>query len=211
MLAIRPLAAVMLALTVLTGCFTGQRPSFAPIDPAFTDPAIAAVLTRLETVSPGPFTAQYNLLTKFGNLTTLAAVTRLDPTQSAVTIGTIRYIFGTTGAQTCDLALSTCTPNTDDTKVSNLSLTHSFFTESPAARIRQDATAAASTPIGSVQQIAGQSATCVQIPFAAGNKLYCALENGLLALQDTPDLRIELTSLTPVADSNMMNPTITAG
>jgi hypothetical protein len=207
---LRPIAVFVLAITTLTGCFTGERPTFAPIDPALADPAIAAVLSRLETANTAPFTAQYNVLTKYGNLTTLAGVTQTGPTQSSVTIGTVRFLTDVGGTQTCDLALSTCTPGTVEAKVSNLSLTHNFYAVAPAARLRQDALVTAGAPIGSVQQIAGQTATCVEIPVAGGNKLYCALDNGLLALQDTPDLRIDLTALTNVAEPLMLTPTTIA-
>ena len=68
-----------------------------------------------------------------------------------------------------------------------------------------------SAAVGSTKQIAGQTATCVQISFAAGNKTYCVLDSGLIAEQDTPDLRIDLLSLTGAADETLFTATTIAG
>ncbi len=192
----RSVAVVLLTPLLLSACITGKRPSFG----IQSDPAIAAVLSKLDVASIGPFTATYSLLTRFGNVTTPASVSMVNPSQRSVTIGGIRYLFGDTGPQTCTLASGVCSAQTDDAQVSNLSLTHDFFGSSPAARIRQDATAMVGAAIPSTTQVAGQAATCVQIPVTGGSKKYCTLDNGLLAFQDTPDLLITLLTVVDTAD-----------
>ncbi len=199
------IAVALLAITLtLSACFTGQRPSFAPVDPASNDPAIAAVLQRLQAVTVEPFTASYSILTKFGNITTEAAVTQVGPSQNSVTIAGVRYLFDTSGPQTCDVATASCQPGTDDARISNLSTTHAFYADAAAARLRQDAAVKVGAATASTQIIGGQTATCVLLPFTEGNKLYCVLDNGLLALQDTPDLRISLVSMVPVGEPALM-------
>jgi hypothetical protein len=187
----RSIAVLLLAPLVLGACVTGKRPSFG----VQSDPAIAAVLSKLDVASIGPFTATYSLLTRFGNVTTPATVAMVNTTQRSVTIGGVRYLFGDAGPQTCALATGSCTAQTDDAQVSNLSLTHDFYGAAPAARIRQDAKTMVGNAIGSTEQIAGQTATCVQIPFTGGSKKYCTLDDGLLAFQDSPDLQITLLTV----------------
>src|SRR4051812_36528862 len=88
------LLAAAMALT-LTGCFTGKRPSFS--DDPFAkgsptgDEQVDAVLARLDATAPGPLTATYDVLTKFGN-TTHAAIVRVQGTDRAVTIGDVEYL-----------------------------------------------------------------------------------------------------------------------
>jgi hypothetical protein len=66
-------AAPLVLLMLLTGCFTGERPSFTtePFQPGSSsgDPAIDKVLAGLDAENDGPFTADYTVLTKFGNTT----------------------------------------------------------------------------------------------------------------------------------------------
>lgn len=192
----RSVIVILLAPLLLSACFTGKRPSFG----VQSDPAIAAVLSKLDVASIGPFTATYSLLTRFGNITTPATVSMVNTTQRSVTIGGIRFLFGDAGPQTCTLATGACTAQTDDAQISNLSLTHDFYGSSPAARIRQDVKTMVGNAIASTEQIAGQTATCVQIPFTSGSKKYCTLDDGLLAFQDSPDLQITLTKVVDTAD-----------
>lgn len=195
------LVTVGLAAVLLGGCQTGQRPALGTAPTQVADPAIMAVLGKLETRSPDPITATYSLLTKFGNTTTPASVAISTPTKRSVTIGDVRFIQKSSGAQTCQLSSGNCTNTIDDAQVSDKSLTHDFYQISPAARLRQDAAAMAGTGLASTREIAGQIATCVEVPFTGGNsKIYCALDNGLLAFQDTPDLAITLLTIANAPD-----------
>ncbi len=71
-------AALGLAI-LLTGCFTGKRPTVTtepfPAGSSTGDPAIDQVLAQLDAVNEGPYTATYTVLTKFGNTTKPWAVT----------------------------------------------------------------------------------------------------------------------------------------
>ena len=208
MRAVRGLALVLVTSVVLAGCFTGPRAHFAEPAGSVDDPAIAAVIAKLETLPTGAFTATYEILTKFGDVTTQASVSSNGLSESSVTIGSVRFIFQASGAQTCQLSTGTCTPTTDDALVSDKSLTHEFYAVSPAARMRQDALVATAVAIASTATYGAQTATCVQIDFTGGNlKKYCALDNGLLAFQDTPDLRITLLSIAPSADPSLFTTT----
>jgi hypothetical protein len=98
-----------------------------------------------------------------------------------------------------------------DAKVSNLLVNHDFYAASPAVRLRQDAATMVSPALASTRDVAGQAATCVQVTFAAGTKTYCVLDNGLLAFQDTPDLRIDLTGFVAGADPQLFTSSTVPG
>ena len=201
----------MTASILLTGCFTGKRGHLAAAANPISDPAITAVLSKLEAPTATQYTATYSLLTKFGQITTPATVAQNSPTARSITIGDVRFVTADSGGQTCVLSTGVCAPTLDDARVSNLSLTHDFYQAAPAVRMRQDAATMVHAAVASSKQIAGQAATCVQISFAAGNKTYCVLDNGLLALQDTPDLRIDLLSFNGAADATLFTGTTVAG
>jgi hypothetical protein len=197
----------VLAPLLLSGCFTGKRAHFADggaatIDPV-SDPAVQAVLTKLGAANTAQFTALYSVLTKFGNTSTTATVAQITPGSRSVTIGHVRFLDQQAGGQTCELTTTTCMAGLLDQQVSDTQLTHDFYSSSAALRLRQDVNTMVSTAVGSTKQIAGQNATCVEVFFAAGSKTYCALDNGLLAQQDTPDVRVDLTSLTTGADPTL--------
>lgn len=201
----RFVAVVLLAPLVLGACY-GKRPSFG----IQSDPAIAAVLSKLDVATTGPLTGKYSLLTRFGNITTPATVSVVNPAQRSITIGAVRFLFSSAGPQTCNLSTAACSAQTDDAQISNLSLTHDFYGAAPSARIRTDAKTMIGNAIASSEQIAGQTATCVQIPFTSGSKKYCTLDNGILAFQDSPDLQIKLLSVVDTADPLLFTSTTVA-
>lgn len=229
-----PLLVPALAASILlTGCFTGERPSFAPEKATVQDPAIAAVLDRLDAAEATQYTAEYRILTKVtgqatptsadiasggttttapaGGSTTPAVVTRSSATAISITIGSIRFIDDAGSQKTCDLVAGACQPLLDDATVSNLLVNHDFYAAAPAARLRQDANTMVSAAIASTREIAGQTATCVQVSFVDGSKVYCAFDNGLLAFQDTPDLQIDLVAYTAGSDPAQFSETTVAG
>lgn len=230
---LRLLAVAAVVSVVLTGCFTGERPSFAPPQAQVDDLAIAAVVERLEAGNDTQFTAEYSIFTKLtvqptqnssdiaagatttstapGSNVTKATVARSSATSLSITVGNVRYLDDNGNRQTCDLVSATCEPDLLDARLSTILVTHDFYAASPAMRIRQDASAMVSAGVASSREIAGQTATCVQISFAAGNKVYCALDNGLLAYQDTPDVQIELVALTVGADPTLFTTSSVAG
>ncbi len=197
----RLLVSILLGSALLGACQTGPRPTLGTVPTEVTDPGVKAVLSKLEATTIDPLTATYSLLTKFGNTTASAAVAIAAPTKRSVTIGDVRFILSSSGSQTCRLASGQCTNTIDDALVSDKSLTHDFYQVSVAARLRQDAAMMAGVGLASTREIAGQTATCVEVPFTGGNKkIYCALDNGILAFQDTPDLAITLLTVAGAPD-----------
>ena len=212
MRSIRSLVAIVVASILLTACFTGKRAHLEegpPTPNEVSDPAIQAVIAKLETANTGQYTAVYDVITKFGNTTVGATVAQNSATDRSITIGNVRFLDQQAGQQTCALTTGECDTGLQDQRVSDTQLTHDFYSASPALRLRHDVDTMVSAAVGSTKQIAGQNATCVQTFFAAGNKTYCALDNGLLAQQDTPDLRIDLTSFTTGADASLFSPITT--
>lgn len=209
-------AAATLAAVLLTACFTGKRahltePTGATAAAAVGDAAVQAVLTRLAAANAEQYTATYDVITKFGNVSTTATVAQSAPGTQSITIGHVRFLAQPSGSQTCELTTGACVDGIQDQQVSDTQLTHDFYSSSASLRLRQDVNTMVSQATGSAKQIAGQNATCAEVFFAAGSKTYCALDNGLLAQQDTPDLRIDLTSLTTGADPSLFSPTATTG
>lgn len=202
------LLALPAAAVLLTACITGKRGHLEAAVAgagAVNDPAVQAVVGKLEAPNTTQYTAVYNVITKFGNTTVSATVAQSSPVDRSITIGNVRFLDEQAGAQTCDLTTGQCDSGLQDQRVSNTQLTHDFYAASPALRLRHDVDTMVSAAAGSTKQVAGQNATCVQTFFAAGSKTYCVLDNGLLAQQDTPDLRIDLTSLTTGADASLFN------
>jgi hypothetical protein len=212
MLAPRSIAVLAIASVTLTACFTGKRAHLtddttstsagtATTAPPVNDPAIQSVLSRLEVSNSDQFTATYTIITKFGSTPTAATVAQ-DGASRSITIGHVRYLTAGTG-ETCELTTAACETGLQDQRVSDVQVTHDFFSASPALRLRQDAATMVSAADPSTKQIADLTATCATVHFTQGDKTYCALDNGLLAQQDTPDLRIDLTSFTLGVDTSL--------
>lgn len=204
-------AVIAVAALTLTGCITGERPRLDDSEPApdalTGDPAIDAVLTRLDSVNDATFTAGYQVLTRFGELMTDAVVAQQGTDRRSVTIGTARYIDGRAErTRTCDLTTGACADGLDDTKAAAVLLTREFFGASAAIRLRRDARAVIGQPVGYVREIAGQSATCVDLVVGGGTKTYCALDAGVLALQDGADTLVQLVSMDPAVDPSAYLP-----
>ncbi|MDP2292016.1 MAG: hypothetical protein Q8M22_12565 [Actinomycetota bacterium] len=204
----RGAVALVLSTLVLTGCFTGKRPYFnddpfpagAPTGYAEAD----AVLAKLDAVTPGPVTAAYSVLTKFGN-TTSQAVAVLDSGSRSVTIGNVRYVQTPTESVTCTEDGSVpCTEGLDAARVSDIGITIDFYAAEAATRLRRDARAAIAPPTASSLNVAEQVATCVSVPLAGGVAMYCALDDGMLAKLDDGDVAINLTLYGALADNSRL-------
>jgi hypothetical protein len=183
----------------LSGCFTGERPQLAEGASATGDPAADAVLSRLDAAGETAFSADYTVVTKFGNVTTPVTVVQSGPARRAVTIGRIRFIVDGADTATCDLDTDACSTTIDAARVSNLQLTPDFYASSAAARLRRDTELRAGPTDASIETIAGQPATCVVVT-TDGESTYCALDAGPLARLDSADLSIELTNYSPTPD-----------
>jgi len=198
------LVATVAALS-LAACATGQRPSFEADDPAEQatgDPAIDAVLERLDRVGLEQFTAGYTILTRLGGLESAATVVQADNSRRSITINDVRFLDGVGTATTCDLATAECEAVINDARVSDVQVTHDFYGSSFARRLRVDAGRSLAPATASAETIAGQPATCASVPVSGGTKQYCALDAGPLARYDGNDVVVELISFDPTPDES---------
>ncbi len=199
----RIVTAVVAATLVFGACATGPRPSFdedQPVQQSTGDPAIDAVLDRLDNVRAEQFTAEYTVLTRLGNMQSRATVVQADDSRRSITVNEVRFLDAGGTVATCDLTTSTCEASINDARVSDVQITHDFYGSSFARRLRVDAARRLGTATGYTAEIAGEPAVCADVTVSGGTKVYCALEAGPLARYDGNDVAIELISLSPVPD-----------
>ena len=193
-------------MILLTGCFTGERPTFTtePFQPGSSsgDPAIDKVLTELDASNEGPYTAAYTVLTKFGN-TTRPATVAVSPARRSVTVGDVRFITVDGSSQTCIIDTNDpCSSTIDPARISDTQITPDFYASDAAKRLRRSAAARIGTPIGHTEQFAGQTATCVDVPVPGGVSVYCVLPKGPLAELDDGAVSINLTQYMPIVEES---------
>ena len=198
---------LLTSLVALTGCFTGERPSFStePFQRGSSsgDPGIDQVLAQLDATNEGPFTADYTVLTKFGN-TTRAASVSVAADRRSVTVGDVRYITESGNSQTCILdKTDPCSSTIDPARISDTQITPDFYAIDAAKRLRRSAIARIGTPVAHTDQIAGQPATCVDVPVPGGVSVFCALTNGPLAKLDDGAVNVSLTQYAPAVDESL--------
>ncbi len=196
-------AALVVAALAVSACATGQRPSFdadQPLVEATGDAAVDAVLDRLDAVGIARFTADFTVLTRLGGLESAATVVQADNSRRSITINDIRFLDGPSNAATCNLTTDECEAVINDARVSDVQLTHDFYASGPARRLRVDEARKLAPATGYESMIAGQPATCADVPVSGGTKTYCALDSGVLAKYDGNDLLIELTAFSDVPD-----------
>jgi hypothetical protein len=189
----------------LTGCFTGKRPTFddSPPQELSGHADIDAVLTRLDSIPIARFTADYKVLTKLGNRTSIATVVQAGDSRRSITVNAVRYIFDGATVATCNLDEGNCEATINDARTSDVLLTHDFYANSAARRLRVDANRRIGDPTGFGITQGGQQALCVDVPVTGGTKRYCALESGVLALYDGNDLHIALTEYSSTPDETL--------
>ena len=202
--------AIVGVLVLLTGCFTGPRPSVTtePFQPGTKsgDPAIDAVLQQLDATNNGPYTADYTVLTKFGNTTRPAEVAIAPPDSRSVTVGDVRFLTVDGTTQTClKDKPDQCSATIDPQRISDAQITPDFYARDAAKRLRRSAIARIGTPIPHNERIAGRPATCVDIPVTGGVTTYCALANGPLARLEDGAVTIDLTQFTSDADPTVFS------
>lgn len=203
----RGLVALALFAVLLTGCYTGERPYFnaeGAFPPGTTtgDPSIDAVLNKIDAVTEGPATAAYSILTKYGNVTRPGLVV-LDPGSRSITVGNVRFIQTPERAATCtEDGSQPCIDALDLQRISDTGVTFDFYGADTAKRIRRDAEAKIGPAVLHTDTIAGQSATCVDVPLPGGTAVYCALDNGVVAKLDDGDVLVTLTLYGGVVDPN---------
>jgi hypothetical protein len=196
--------AVAALVSVLSSCFTGERPSVSEAVNApgteTGDVAIDAVLERLDQASSATFTAGYEILTRYGNRTSQAEVVQAAPNRKAITIGDVEFVIDGDRSETCRTDRDRCVEEVDDSFVSDLQVTHRFYAEAAATRLRQAARDRTGDATGSTEKIAGRKARCVTVDVTGGAKRFCALSSGALALLDDASVQITLTVYTNNVD-----------
>jgi hypothetical protein len=195
--------------TLLSGCFTGERPSIST-DPFIAgsstgDALIDAVLTKMDAVEQAPptFTAGYQVLTRFGNTTHQATVT-VEGNRRVITVGDVRYVQTPSVVQTC--VSGACTNGFDPARISDTSLTVDFYATDTAKKLRIDAAAKIGPTKQTVESIAGLDATCVAVQQSNNVADYCVLDDGVLGRLDDADLQITLTSFSSRVDPAVFAP-----
>ena len=202
-----PGAVAVLSCFATAGCMTGDRPTLASGNDALSgDPAIDAVLERLDRAEDAVFTANYDVTNNFGPVTRSATVTQLADGRRSVTVGDVRFLLGGERTETCtlDTDIETCSTTVDDVRLSDLQITHRFYSRSAASRLRTDAARKVGPSEGYTADIAGQPATCVSVPVGGGSKVWCALDSGPLASYQGPDVVITMTDFRPEGDESLL-------
>ena len=167
------------------------------------DPAVDAVLERLDRAPGAVFSVDYDVLTRFGNVSRPASVVQAGPARRSITVGTIRFLVDNDATATCDLDTDVCTETIDAARISDTQLSPDFYASSAATRLRRDAGARVGDDGRARRSTSpGGPATCVAIPLTTSTETYCALDDGPLARIDAADVRIELTAYSPVADES---------
>ena len=99
------LVGVLLALApTLTGCFTGARPTLAEGPAMSGDPAVDAVLSRLDQTRTRVFTAGYDILVRFGGADKQATVVQAG---HAFSVEPGIYVGGRWGMRLEDIVIAT--------------------------------------------------------------------------------------------------------
>jgi len=182
-------------VVVLTGCLTGERPTFEP-GSSIGDAAAEAVLGRLGGAESLNFFATYRIVPSSTGIATQATVAQLG-SRLRITIGDVEYSSDGDRSRTCQD--DSCVDFLDDARISNLNITHGFWGSAFRSRLELDASRRIGPSAGSSTTIAGQSAACVDVivpsvATATGTVVYCALDVGALARYFGADVSIELTS-----------------
>lgn len=200
---LRTLAAAGAAL-FLAACATGPRPTLTD-ERQIDDSAVEAVLDRLSAAQDAAFTAVYTITpTATGSTPSTATVTH-SPTETMVVFAegdvvTVEYVTVDGEARTCAANQTECvTGSLDETRISNLAVTSSFWGPSAAQKLRTDASRNVADATSRTAQVADQPATCADVPVGTTTVIaieYCALDAGPLATYRGADTVVELTSYT---------------
>ena len=195
---------VVISLLVLAGCMTGERPTLGTTPTASGtetgDPNVDAVLTLLDGVANAVFTAQYTATLRFGGTVSQVVVTQTEPLRHAVTIGDTRFLTEPTGTRTCTVSTGTCVDGIDQQPVSDSGVTADLVFGDVAKRLRRFAGARTAATTVTSSTIAGQPATCVDLPLGTNTATFCALGNGVLGRLVDGDITVELTTYSASPD-----------
>ncbi len=192
------------AACALAGCALGPRPTLTT-ERQIDDSAIEAVLDRLDVAGTGTFTAVYSVVPTLAGAAPADVTVTHSPTSSMVvfsTAGTVTVEYATVDGEqrTCAQGQTECVAGLDETRISNLGITSSFWGPSTANKLRTDGGRNVGPANASTTTLAAQPATCAAVPVggaALATVQYCALDAGPLAAYRGADAVIELVSYTP--------------
>ncbi len=99
-----------------TGCLTGPRPTLSDEAslPATGDARVDALAQSLSEMTPGPFTASYQITNNFGAISRAATVVHDDDERRSITIGPVRYLIDGASVSTCRPARASDRPDAGD-------------------------------------------------------------------------------------------------
>ena len=202
----RTTSALVAGALVLAGCATGPRPTLVEQTPALGgtagepvgDPAVDPVLALLESVGPTEFTASYTVVRKLGPNTTTAQVVR-EGVVTSVTVGDVRFLDAESDV-TCSISGATCEEGLQEARISDYSVSSSFWGSSPARALRVAYSRRSGSPQPASMELGGVTATCVDIPVGPGTERYCATPSGLVAFWDTAAIQVSLTGYQDTPD-----------
>ena len=201
-------ATASICAIVLSGCFTGERPTLVPNEtvPAISDVAIQDVVTILESSPATAFTINYEVVTKLRDLHTAATLAYDEALGTSVTIAEVRYIYSVNGTTlTCSTITGDCSPGIDESRVSDRQLVSTIFKQAAVDRMQQDSRVAVGSAVASQEVIVDNNATCSAIPVVDSNgatqsKSYCAFAQlGVIASMNTADLSVTALSYSATA------------
>lgn len=211
------IAVVLVPLAVLlSSCFTGERASIdstatLPNDGEPSDTAVDSGLPTsakqladlLGSPATSPETATYEI-TPTSQSTPVVAVVSRDQGRTVVSIRGVQYRTDDSGPSTCRSEATTCSRGFNSQPLSDLGISAQFWGPSARQELRSPTLAARIGPIATSQaQIAGQTATCIDIPGPQVTERYCALPTGMLAAKSTARVVITLTSYTATFDESL--------
>jgi hypothetical protein len=204
----RRIAPLLLAGAVLlAGCATGERPTEVPAEPPSVggesgqpvgNTDVDAVLAILEGAAAPEFTAGYTVVRKLGPNTTTAQVVRQGEVTS-VSVGDVRFLDGP-NPLTCVVSAGTCEAGIQEARISDYSLSSSFWGPAPARALRVAYSRRSGEPQPATVDIGGITATCVDVPVGPGTERYCATPSGPVAFWDTAATQVSLTSFQDTPD-----------
>lgn len=207
-------AGILAAVTTASCSNETERPRLAdepavsdagdlPIPPVETGVAeVDAMLARLDGATDLTFTATYDVLRRFGGVTTEAVVTQQPPV-SVLEVGDTLVRTGP-DARTCDSSTGTCEEGVVEQRLSETVLTSGFWASAPAAAIRTAMARRVGEVTVNAETVGGQPAECVAIPVAGGTDTYCVSEAGVIARVDTAATLVALTSYADAADPALL-------
>lgn len=195
-----PVLAVLLVAS--GGCATGSRPTLAE-ESSTGYPEVDAVLGQIGQLSTAQYSGRYDVLLRFGNVTTAVSASQSDGDRRSLTIGDVRYVVHGSITKTCTVSTGSCIGSIDPARVSDVQMTPDFFGTSLIARLRLDASRSIGPAVTTTEDIQGESATCVAIPITDATTTYCVFDNGVLARLDAPDLVVTMTGYSPEVDETL--------